>query len=61
VIFGDNLPERTKEAVTLADLLAAAMKDPTPATPDLMRSNLIALGDFNIEKADARVALAPRC
>ena len=28
------------------------MKDPTPGTPDNFRSNLIALGDFNIGATD---------
>ena len=47
-IFGDAIAERTNEAAALAKLLARAMKDPTPGTPDNFRSNLIALGDFNI-------------
>jgi endonuclease/exonuclease/phosphatase family metal-dependent hydrolase len=50
VIFGDNLSERSKEASALGDLLAKAMNDPSPDSPDQFRSNLIALGDFNIEK-----------
>jgi endonuclease/exonuclease/phosphatase family metal-dependent hydrolase len=49
VVFGKDLAERDKEAAALADLLAKAMKDPSPKSPDKFRSNLIALGDFNIE------------
>ena len=46
--------ERTNEAAALAKLLARAMKDPTPGTPDNFRSNLIALGDFDIRATDDR-------
>lgn len=49
-IFGDSLKERTEEAAALAKLLERAMRDPTPESPDQFRANLIALGDFNIER-----------
>jgi endonuclease/exonuclease/phosphatase family metal-dependent hydrolase len=50
VIWGDDPAQRAKEAAALGELLKLVVHDPSPATPDDFRRNLIALGDFNISR-----------
>jgi endonuclease/exonuclease/phosphatase family metal-dependent hydrolase len=54
IFFGEKhtLPERAREVEALTKMLHRAVKQPRRGKPDDFRANLIALGDFNVTKAD---------
>lgn len=54
IVWGDtgDIERRAEETGLLAELLERTIKGPKGQQPDEFRANLIALGDFNVERED---------